>query len=107
MRVYSTTKRSDAAMNGVSLQFLRLWSQWKHLELHDGVLYRMFSSADGTYSHLQLVVPESRRQEVLTMVHDDSSGGHLAAESTLDKVKSCLYWPFMKSEHREQHLQCN
>lgn len=91
-------KRSDQVMRGASLVLLRLWSQWKRLELHDGVLYRRFSSADGLLSHLQLVVPADLKKQVLTMVHDDSSGGHLATERTLVKAKARFYWPFMSSD---------
>ena len=91
-------KRSDSAMKGASLTLIRLWSQWKRLVLQDGLLYRTYTSVDGSNSFLQLVVPVSLRQRIMTGMHNECSGGHLATERTLEKVKARFYWPFMSSD---------
>ena len=40
----------------------------------------------------QLVVPQSKREQILKMVHDHSMGGHLGEHKTLSDVRARFYW---------------
>ena len=68
------------------------WAQLKSLELRDGVLVRHWESADGQKKTAQVIIPQSKVKEVLTDMHRGTSGGHLGANKTMDKVRQCYYW---------------
>ena len=98
--------RSDRAMKSASIGLLRLWGQWKRLELVDGVLYRKFYPDDGQ-PVCQLVVPETLRGILLTALHAGVSGGHLGIECTLDKVRKRCYWPFLSADVKDFCNACS
>ena len=90
--------RSDKPMKGASLCLMRLWSQWKRLEVHDGILYHRYESSDCSKTRLQLVIANNLKVEALTMLHDNCSGGQLGTERTIEKARARFYWPFMFSD---------
>ena len=45
---------------------------------------------------LQLIVPKSRRAEVMEMHHSIPSAAHLDAKRTMERIKNGFYWPGMK-----------
>ena len=63
-----------------------LWAQYESLELRNNVLYRRFYRADGTVSHLQLIVPRILHSTFLKLVHE-GAGGHFAIRRTQDQVQ--------------------
>src|SRR5277367_7132310 len=58
-----------------------------------GVLYNV--SRQG---HLRLVVPESRRKEVLETHHDHPSAGHSGVQRTLEKIQRNFFWSRMRQD---------
>jgi len=68
------------------------WAQWDSLTLIDGTLQRTWESADGKEKKLQIVVPASRRREVLAELHGGTSGGHFGVTKTLEKLRQRFYW---------------
>ena len=69
-----------------------LIQQWDQLVLKDGVVWRQFEDKEGTTSILQLIVPHTLREEVLTKLHSGVVGGHLR-EKTMARLREKFYWP--------------
>ena len=45
---------------------------------------------------MQMLVPESLKEEILKFYHDVPTAGHLGIDKTLEKIKQHFYWPSMK-----------
>ena len=77
-----------------------LWNQRKQLVLENGILYRKFKDVLGGSLHpkLQLVLPATLVQDVLTGLHDSPVGGHLGTKKTLEKVRCRFYWPGQRKD---------
>ena len=71
----------------------RLIQQWDQLVLKDGVMWRRFEDKEGTTSILQLIIPQTLREEVLTELHSGVVGGHLGEEKTMARLRERFYWP--------------
>ena len=87
----------EAATSKSTRRLLQIWDQ---LVLHQGVLYRQCNSPDGS-GRLQVVVPDSLRQEVLSDLHKGALGGHLGTDKTLGRLKERFYWPGHYKDVRE------
>ena len=57
----------------------------------EGILYRLVKKGGKTAK--QLVVPEVRREEVLSLAHQSWLGNHLSIADTTKKVIERSYWP--------------
>jgi hypothetical protein len=44
----------------------------------------------------QMIVSQSKEQNILHYFHDIPSAGHLGVDKTLEKLKTRFYWPNMK-----------
>ena len=66
---------------------------WDQLFVKDGALYRQCRVADDSSSVIQLVVPDSLKEEVMYGVHEGIGGGHLGVEKSVAKLKERFYWP--------------
>ena len=79
---------------GSSSQLQSLWTLRHYLQLKDGILYRRWQDVPGKRLHkrLQLVLPQQLVTEVLTKLHDDTTGGHLGVKKTLERVRTRFYW---------------
>ena len=79
-----------ALKNGKDLpkQFYR---QQDRLTLADGLLCRKFRPSSQEASSLQVVIPSSYIEKVLTLLHDNS--GHLGVRKTMEMVQQRAYWP--------------
>lgn len=75
---------------------LVLLRQWDRLVERSGVLYRQVFRPDGAEMVLQVVVPASLREEVLTKVHQEH--GHQGIERTLELLHQRCYWPGMSAD---------
>jgi hypothetical protein len=83
------------------------WAQWKSFALRDGVLVRRWESADGRKKTAQVVVPQSKVEEVLTELHGGASGGHLGANKTMNKVRQRYYWLRLRDDVERWCRQCD
>jgi cell division protein FtsI/penicillin-binding protein 2 len=54
----------------------------------DGVLVRDWESSDRKKKTAQVVVSQSKVDEVLTGLHKGTSGGYLRANKTMDRIRS-------------------
>jgi predicted aspartyl protease len=78
-----------------------LWTQFASLRFEDNILYRQYHRADGSVSHLQIVMPTSLRQTFLEQLH--CSGGnvattHLGVRKTQAHVQQRAYWPSWRTD---------
>ena len=58
-------------------------------------------------SALQLLVPGSKKNDVLRYHHGIPFVGHLGIEKTLEKIKNKFYWPNMKLSVEEYCRKCD
>jgi hypothetical protein len=82
------------------------WSQWDSLVLEDDLLKRVLESEDGTKKKFQLIIPRKRVAEVLKLIHDGVSGGHLGIHKTLEKVRERFYWINCTEDVRDWCRRC-
>lgn len=79
------------------------WSQWKRLIIRNGVLYRTWEENEQTYH--QIVVPRACITEVMKLVHDNPTGGHLGVAKTTEKIRERFYWASYK-EDVVKYIRC-
>ena len=56
-----------------------------------GILYR--HTKKGPNQFKQMMVPESKRMEVLKLAHEGLLGAHMGIKKTRDRVTQEFYWP--------------
>ncbi|MCD1431043.1 DDE-type integrase/transposase/recombinase [Klebsiella pneumoniae] len=83
-----------------------LWAQWESIVLSDGLLKRVLEDTDGGEERKQLIVPKSRRAEILREVHDGATGGHLGVAKTLGKLRDRFYWVGCKADVKDWCRKC-
>ena len=95
-----------------------LWGQWESLQLHHRLLCRekrrdgeRRTEADQKDAHgrrvwVQVVVPQTLREDVLRAMHDAVTAGHLGTRKTLTVMQRRFYWPQMKKYVREWCKKC-
>ena len=68
------------------------WAQWSRLVLNNGVLCRKYFDTKTDTHFLQIILPKSLRDKILTQLHDHVTAGHLGTAKTIEKVKCRFYW---------------
>ena len=63
------------------------WAQWSQIVLHNGVLRRKYFDTKTDTHSLQIILPKSLREKVLTQLHDHATAGHLGSKKNIEKVK--------------------
>lgn len=71
-----------------------LLRQWDRLTIVNNILYRKWEK-DSKEVVLQLVAPKSLRREIMCILHNNRTSGHLGREKTMQSIKSRFYWPGM------------
>ena len=59
-----------------------LCSQWKRLQLREGILFRRWEDDTGKRISWQLVVPDRYKKDILMNLHDAVTAGHLGVNKT-------------------------
>jgi len=54
----------------------------------------------------QLVLPESKRKQVIQLAHDSIWGGHFAFKKTLQRIQTTFYWPTMRQDIAKYTKSC-
>ena len=67
------------------------WSQWKMLELREGVSHRHWVSSDGQLRWLQMISLFEFRKEEMRRAHCEAAG-HLGVLKTLEQVRQRAFW---------------
>lgn len=74
--------------------------------MDNGVLKRRWESVNGKSERLQIVVPRSKRKEILQEYHNNYSGGHLGINKTIDKIRRQFYWCDLSSDVKDWIQSC-
>lgn len=82
----------------------KLFHQWPRIRCQDGVLYRSVRLPGDSKETLQLLLPQSLKQEVLRALHDDH--GHQGIERTGSLVRERCFWPGMSGEIEKYCQEC-
>ena len=88
------------------LLWKRIWVQWNWLLLEKGVLYHQWQTKDGCGTRLQLVLPCSLVQDILSAPHDAPSAGHLGVTETIERVQERFYWYGLQHDVEDWCRQC-
>ena len=88
--------------NNISSGASALKTLWRHWDR-----YREFTIDENSETVLQLVVPASKREELVKYFHDIPSSGHPGAEKTLEKAMHSFYWPAMMKYIEDYCLTCD
>jgi len=76
-------------VQGESPELRHYWNMFDELEIINDRVYR----SNVKHRRKQLLIPEVKRDEVMTHYHNKkSTGGHLGFEKTKQKVKHNFYW---------------
>ena len=81
----------------------QLLKQWDRIVEKKGVLYRSNSDNHGN-KHLQLLLPDSLRDELLKGVHDKC--GHQGSERTEQLVRERCWWPGLHDYIKKYISEC-
>ena len=68
------------------------WSQYDRPVSQDGILYRKWINITTNETNLQYILPNTYRNQVLLLLHNDQLAGHLGFKRTLARVKHRFYW---------------
>lgn len=99
---FAGEQRGDASLEGA-------WEQARvgthGMVIEEGLLFRS-EVIDGRPCK-QLVLPESRRREVLVLAHDRPCGGHFSQKKTNQRIRSAFFWPNLASDVRKYCQSCH
>jgi hypothetical protein len=76
-----------------------LLGEWKKLQIHDGILYRVIVDPKDLEERGQVVLPKCLQEDVVTALHDQA--GHMGAEKTQESVRFRFFWPKMSAMVRK------
>lgn len=101
-RRFTDEQREDESLR-------ELWEQAKEgthgMIVEDGLLFHEEKNDRGACK--QLVLPKSRRAEVLALAHDSPWGGHFSGKKTKQRVKSAFYWPSVVTDIKKYCQSCH
>ena len=75
-----------------------MWFNWSRLVIENDILYRRWESEDGNRMKLQLVVPQSLVPEILKLLHDNPTSGHLGVTKTVERVRQRFFWSGLRQD---------
>lgn len=85
-------------------------NRYSQFQIKDKLLYKYCAKgnlASGFSSSWKLVVPDSRRAEVMKRCHDDPISAHQGFFKTANKIKLEHYWPKMDNDIRAYVRNCS
>jgi hypothetical protein len=75
--------------------------------VHATAVWCHWDSSDGRSKIAQIILPESRVNDLLTELHGGSSGGHLGVNKTFNKVRQRYYWLQARNDVEKWCQQCD
>ena len=78
--------------------FKRIWAQ---LKMDNNLLVR------DTGEKVLIVLPQSQQKDVLRLLHDNVSAGHMGVEKTTNRVRERYYWPGYTKDVKEYVDSCS
>ena len=88
--------KEEASEHGT--ETLRLWSSWDRFAYKDGVLHYRWQTAGNEADRFLPVNPWGLRADALQQYDKPKSGGHMAVEKTLDRIRQRFWWPGMRQD---------
>ena len=88
----------SSEIQGSSRSTHLMWSNWSRLVIENDILYRRWESEDGNRMKLQLVVPQSLVPEILKLLHDNPTSGHLGVTKTVERVRQRFFWSGLRQD---------
>ena len=83
-----------------------LMEQWEALRLEEGVLQRRWVDTGKGEDRWLVVVPRSRRKELLCEAHEGNTSGHLGMKRTLCRLRQRVYWIGLRQDVQEWCRTC-
>ena len=74
-----------------SLSVKALRQHWRHLFVDKGVLCRKLE-VPGKDVRVQVILPRTLRDNIMTQLHCAATSGHLGTMKTLERIKQRFYW---------------
>ena len=71
-----------------------------------GKLLRLFEKPDVDKRYLQLIVPRSLRQKVLSELHNSPTGGHVGEDKLYSRLQQRFYWPGYSADVKRWCATC-
>lgn len=87
-----------------SLELQIVIRQWKYLQEHDGLLYRVIRNPRTGCALRQLLLPSVLKSQILEELHNKL--GHQGSERTEELIRERCYWPRMHQEIRQYVSKC-
>ena len=103
---WSKEKPSWSLVEGQSTDVKTLWNEWQRLVKKEDILFRRWTSIDGSPNRLQVILPTEYRQQFIRMAHSGMTGGHLGRSKTEEQVRQRAYWPNWRSQVTEEIKKC-
>ena len=100
----SETPWDAVALPSHDVRILR--NMWPRLRIRNGILQRGFESLDGSAVNCQIVLPATLRKELLGVIHEGMTGGHLARKRTAACVQARTYSPTWSSDLDQFLKEC-
>lgn len=101
-RAFVIEQRDDSSLS-------QTWEQARTgthgMVIEDGLLFHL-EAIDGRRCK-QLVLPESRRKEVLVLAHDRPCGGHFSQKKTKQRIRSAFFWPNLAGDVKKYCQSCH
>ena len=66
-------------------------SDWSRFFMHDGILYRVWESADGFHTAKQMIVPRCMIDEMCKVVHDGKVASQMGRRRTIHALQHSCY----------------
>ena len=79
-------------------KFKKYWSQWYCIYLENNVLYRKWTDTLTNETIKQLLVPNIWQDEVLELLHNSQTAGHLGVHKTTTRAQIRVYWAGYKED---------
>ncbi|VDI04194.1 Hypothetical predicted protein [Mytilus galloprovincialis] len=84
----------------------RYWSQWDRIVFENGVLNRQWLDTITNVTVNQLLVPSCWTKDILQLLHDNPTSGHLGIHKTVARVRRRFYWVDFKTDILKWIQQC-
>ncbi|XP_063411880.1 protein NYNRIN-like [Mytilus trossulus] len=97
----NTRKRMCASLSPATRRY---WLNWENIELIDGIVYQKWINAKSKLNHLQLIVPQILKKDILVLSHNTPYSGHMGVKKTIEKMKTVFTW-YKMSQDITEHIQ--
>ncbi|KRX52671.1 Transposon Tf2-9 polyprotein, partial [Trichinella sp. T6] len=102
----STNSWPDKAPEGSRI-LKSLWAQRRRMKMTNGVLTREWEALGTNKKTMLPVIPRARVPEVLDLIHNHPTGGHLGVAKSLEKIRQRFYWPQQREDVEDWCRTCD